>query len=118
MTLSMTWNSTALPLPAADGLQVVEPLIGGHDRMITGLLRQQVIARKTRIESTWHGLLVAEWTVVRNAYLANYNTATTLVIPDSRSWTVLCVSGWPEDNIVYSRAGIAYYKVKLVFEEQ
>lgn len=117
MTLSITWGGTALPLPAKDGIEVTEVIHGGHDRMITGTLRQQVIARKAKIKVKWHGLVITEWTTLHNTFLSKYNVASTLAITDGRSWSVLCVSGWPEGPFAYNRSEVAYYTVTLDFEE-
>ena len=118
MTLSLTWNSTALALPAADdGIKLTYVRIGGSARAADGTLRQQFVTRKAKIEIHWHGLTAGEYSTLYTTYGSRHNTASTLVLPDSRSYSVLCTSDFREGPYLYSRSGTVYYEVFLTFEE-
>ncbi len=117
MTLSMTWGATTLPNPDEEnGVTIEAAIIGSNQRMLSGTLRAEIIAEKARIVGKWEGLNATERNTLRGAYDAYNDTATTLTLPNSATYSVIAVSGWREIPW-WNRAETPFYNVTITFDE-
>jgi hypothetical protein len=118
MAVSLTWNSTVLPMPVVDGVRVERSeMLGRHARMVDGSLRSDIVAEKHVINIAWVDLTSAEYTTLANAYSSNRSVARTLVLPDSRSFSVLPRLGSWAETLFFDAGGNALYSVQLSFLE-
>lgn len=118
MTVStMTWAGNNLAhVDEEGGITIDDAVIGSNQRMLDGTLRAEIIAKKARITLKWDGLTAAERTTLLGVYNTYGATASTLVLPDSQSFSVLAVDGWRESPW-WSRGGTEYYNVTITFDE-
>lgn len=118
MAVAMTWNSTTLPMPVVDGVRVERSeALGRQARMVDGSLRADFVAEKHVISVSWVDLTSTEYTTLKNAYAANRTTASALVIPDARSFTVLPRLGSWAETLFFDAGGNALYSVQVSFLE-